>query len=376
MPLIIVLTLVWSACGPSKDRLVEDEASQSSGREEVRASSQSVVFNRSDEGAATPPWHGEGGIASLEWGEIGGHRQWITIRGEDSRAPLLLWLHGGPGLTEIPFLAAQRELERHFVVVNWDQRGAGKSYGEKLSCEEMTIDGFVSDAGALARYLLARFRREHLFIVGHSWGAIVGMLLVQRYPDLCKAFIGMGQPVCTSMEDGLALDFVRDTAVYLRNEEAIQDLKGQSRPLTDRAQRAVLRRWVVDFGGMIWQKGEVLDWVFQPEAHSTVPEYTPRDWEKRRLGLGFSWKCLERELNELDLFVRIPKVGVPVFFFLGVHDHQVPFEASVRYFDVLEAPVKEIVWFHHSAHFPHLEEPARFAAMVLEKLLDRGEASR
>jgi pimeloyl-ACP methyl ester carboxylesterase len=124
----------------------------------------------------------KGSIASLESLFIGKVKQWILIRGKDFDNPVLLFLHGGPGTSEMCLLREYTaELEKDFVVVTWDQRSAGKSFAAKDPATSMNIDTFVSDTHELTNYLLYRFNKEKIFLMGHSWGTVVGVLTVQNF---------------------------------------------------------------------------------------------------------------------------------------------------------------------------------------------------
>ena len=134
----------------------------------------------------------------------------------------------------------------------------------------------------------------------------------------------------------------------------------------------IQRKWLLAFGGMIWKKRQLVDCVFDPRACYTVPEYTAEDWDGRARGLSTTYECLAEEIEEFDLFRLVGAVEIPVYFFLGAHDYQVPFPASVEYIEDLEAPHKEIVWFQESAHYPQLEETEKFHSLIIEKLLRGG----
>jgi pimeloyl-ACP methyl ester carboxylesterase len=124
-------------------------------------------------------------IDAVERVTIGEIDQWISIRTQDSETPIILFLHGGHGSAQIMFSRkSQIALEKDFVVVNWDQRGAGKSFNKNLRKEEMTIDRFVLDAEILIEYLLKRFDQKKLFLVGHSWGSIIGIKITKKRPDM------------------------------------------------------------------------------------------------------------------------------------------------------------------------------------------------
>jgi len=134
------------------------------------------------------------GIAALEKVTLGDAEQSVLIRSENTDNPILLFLHGGPGTSELTLNRRNtRVLERSFTVVNWDQRGAGKSYRAGRDRSRMHISQFVADAVDLSIHLAHRFGREKVTLVGHSWGSVIGMLAVSRRPDLFDAYVGIGQ---------------------------------------------------------------------------------------------------------------------------------------------------------------------------------------
>ncbi len=125
---------------------------------------------------AVPP-----GIDSLERVRLGGVDQWILIRGHDASDEVLLFIHGGPGVPNMPLSHLNADLEKRFVVVQWDQRGAGKSFSTSVPPEAMKIDQFVSDARALTQLLIERFDKDKIYLLGHSWGSVIGAKAAARY---------------------------------------------------------------------------------------------------------------------------------------------------------------------------------------------------
>ena len=358
--------------GDSGGRVAGQIAEEGYPLRRTAAEGEDTIFRRTRDDSTTPSIDGTKAIATIEAGELGGATQWITIRSRDASHPVLLWLHGGPGLTEIPYLSLHRELESHFVVVNWDQRGAGKSFDGQQDCNEMTLDRFVEDARELASYLIERFDKQKVYLLGHSWGAMIGKLLVNRHPGLMHASVSVGLPVHFHREEEISLEFVIETAERLGVAEAQSELSGISYPYKSREEQLIQRKWLLAFGGMIWKKRQLVDCVFDPRACYTVPEYTAEDWDGRARGLSTTYECLAEEIEEFDLFRLVGAVEIPVYFFLGAHDYQVPFPASVEYIEDLEAPHKEIVWFQESAHYPQLEETEKFHSLIIEKLLRGG----
>jgi pimeloyl-ACP methyl ester carboxylesterase len=164
------------------------------------------------------------GIASLEKIRLGGVEQWIQIRGNDRTKPILLFLHSGPGFPEMPFSHVNAPLEKDFVVVQWDQRGSGKSYSPLIPESSMTIEQFVADTHELAQLLLRRFGRPKLYLVAHSWGSIVGALTVLNYPELFYGYVGISQAVDPPESERMMYRFALETATAQGDEKAVKEL--------------------------------------------------------------------------------------------------------------------------------------------------------
>jgi pimeloyl-ACP methyl ester carboxylesterase len=136
------------------------------------------------------------GIDEAAYVEIGGIEQWITIRGQDRNNPVLLFLHGGPGDATNPWgYAAFPTWLKYFTVVQWDQRGAGKTFGRNgaASASTITPDRMVQDGIELVEWLKQKLHKEKIVLVGHSWGSVLGFFMVKARPDLFYAFVGTGQ---------------------------------------------------------------------------------------------------------------------------------------------------------------------------------------
>ncbi len=135
-------------------------------------------------------------IATMESVMINNRKQTLLIRGQNVEQPILLCCHGGPGMAQIGFIRHfQKELEKHFIVINWDQRRAGKSFSTKDFGANFTIEQFISDAKEVIQYVLKKFSKQKLFLAGHSWGSIIGLNIAHQYPQYIEAYIGIGQIV-------------------------------------------------------------------------------------------------------------------------------------------------------------------------------------
>ncbi|HEX5746113.1 MAG TPA: alpha/beta hydrolase [Archangium sp.] len=299
------------------------------------------------------------GIASLEQVRLGGVEQWLLIRGRSLHNPLLLYLSGGPGASEMAWVRHfNAPLEEHFLVVQWDQRGAARSYSARKDPEGLTVDQFVSDASELLELLTTRFSQRKVFIVGHSWGSILGVLLAQRRPERVHAYVGTGQQVNFLENDTVSHLRAYELAMRYGDYRALARLARIGPPPytgRDMAQRYLTLYSLA--GRHAGRRG------LMPELFSSVltaPEYSLRDKVRFFLGMRETFPRVYPQLAGLDLEAQVPRLEVPVWFLLGREDHVTPSELAVRYFDKLEAPRKTLLWFEHSGHSPPFEEPGRF----------------
>jgi pimeloyl-ACP methyl ester carboxylesterase len=299
----------------------------------------------------TPSISGERAVASLEEIALGGAAQWVLIRGRDRNNPVVLFLHGGPGMPAM-FLAHafQHELERDFVVVQWDRRGAGKSYGAAKPLDSLTVRRTLEDAFALTTILRARFKKNRIILVGHSWGSYLGLLAIREHPEYYTAYIGMGQLAGSKAEVRLRRrEFLTREASLTGDSALLNRLANGADPTEDDLFRhgAELYRarsfWPILKTGLL------------------APEYTLWDALNVKRGADLVGRQMKYDLLPKPLDGEIAAFDVPVFFFLGRHDFNTPSSIAANYLERLRAPLKGLVWFEQSAHFPFFEEPVRFA---------------
>jgi len=308
----------------------------------------------------TSPIGTPNGIAELKPVDLNGYPQWLLIRGQDVSRPLLLFLHGGPGESNIWTVHyAMKELEKHFVCVNWDQRGTGKSFRPGPPRESMTIDQFVKDTIALIELLRARFGQQKVLLLGHSWGSVLAMKVAAARPDLLYAVIGMGQVVDMQRGEGLSYRYVLEGAYAEHNRKAIRALSQLDGSDTYRKDsKFVQRRWLVHYGGMmhVFDTGAVVSILLH------APECSIADCIRglMRRDLKFSCRLMGGEIMGVNLLREIPELAIPVFFFTGRYDYTTPFVLVEQFYASLRAPSKKLIWFEHSAHMPHVEEPDNF----------------
>lgn len=309
--------------------------------------------------AYTPAIPGAHSIAELDRLDIGGVPQYVLIRGRNTANPVLLFLHGGPGMPTM-YLAHsfQAPLERTFTVVQWDRRGAGKSYNPKLPIETMRVSQEVADTHDLVEYLRNRFHKRKIYLIGFSYGTYLGILVARRYPDLFYAYVAIGQLACTDAEgEAYQRAWILRNALATKNQEALKEVDGH-KPLD-------LERWLFQFGGEDRQVTSFLPIVWMG---ATAPEYTFSDAMNVPRGVRFTHRYLKYDvIGKKSIAQAIPVLSVPIYFFTGRYDETDPHECTEAYFKHLKAPRKRLVWFD-AAHFVFLEESDAFAT-AMEKVI-------
>lgn len=313
----------------------------------------------------------EKSITSLEQVSLGGLKQWILIRGHSTDNPILLFLHGGPGSSEMAFAYKYgRNIEKKLTVVHWDQRGSGKSFSRKIPKETMHIEQFVSDAHELITYLLKKFNKKKVILVGHSWGTVIGTLLSQRHPELIHAYIGIGQVVNIDLNEKVSHKFTLDEAIKEGNKKAIKQLSKLHPPYSNEQimQLNKQRKWLNYYGGAIY--GQKKSWFLIKHIFKS-PEYTIRDFMKFINGILFSLTNMWTEMVEtVNFFEDVLEWKIPVYFIVGRYDYNTPFELSEKYFLQITAPKKEFFWFEKSAHSPNYLEPDKFEKVLFSIVKD------
>ncbi len=267
-----------------------------------------------------------------------------------------------------------RELEKHFIVVHWDQRGSGRSV-HGVPPESLNLEQFLSDTHELIGMLRARFGVDRVYLLGHSWGSVLGLLTAQRHPELLHAYVGMGQVTDERRSEELGLAYVRQRARELGEEEALRELAGLKPPyLEDPRQAVIQRKWLSRFGGNFHDGKPFLLWrdIDRRWALSAIfsPEYSWLDLMRYLRANSRMQSALYEEFKHVNLMETVQKVDVPIYFLMGRHDHNKHPSLVQEYYERIEAPQgKTLIWFEDSAHSPCLEETSRFVETMVTRVL-------
>ncbi len=307
-----------------------------------------------------------GSIAELITVPIGGHDQAMMIRGRNTENPVLLYLAGGPGGTDIGAMRADPTLEQDFVVVTWEQRGAGKSYSALDPVGTLTLEQMVADTIEATNYLRDRFDEDKIYLVGNSWGTTLGVLAVQQHPELFHAYVGTGQMVSQRETD---IMFYEDTLAWAErtgNDALAATLRRNGPPPYDN---------VLNYEPAIslehdWNPYPELDMSKEMPATLFVPEYNWMDRINAFRGFLDTFSVLYPQLQDIDFRHDVPSLDVPVYIVIGKHEARGRAVLAKQWFEMLEAPLKEMITFEHSGHRPLFEEPAAFASLMSRILGD------
>ncbi len=326
--------------------------------------------------ASTPPIVDSNGqqipnaIASLEKVTINDSDQWITIRGQNKENPVLLFLSGGPGGSQlVTERRALGKLEESFIVVNWDQPGAGKSYNA-VDQKALTVDRYVNDGLALAAYLRDRFQKEKIFLLGESWGSALGVWMIQKEPDLFYAFGGTGQMVAFLENDLKCYQFAIDQARERGDTKKIQALEKQGPPPYYGKGTALKESaFLLETFRYMNADPNISDDGFNTLQDLAGHEYGLLDKVNWFRGLLYTLDIVYPQLWEVDFRIQAPALEIPVYFLIGRHDVNAPPDLTEAYYQILQAPKKELIWFERSGHNPWVTEADLFSEVLVDRFL-------
>jgi pimeloyl-ACP methyl ester carboxylesterase len=307
----------------------------------------------------------EGGFVA-----IGGIKQWVQIRGEDRNNPVLLFVHGGPGSSTLPMSSGWQPWEQQFTVVQWDQRGTGRTYGETgdAIAPTMTLERMTQDGIELAEYLRTHLHKDKIVLVGHSWGSFLGIHIVKQRPDLFHAYVGTGQVVGRATFEKafeITIAHLQALAQSANNAEALAELAPiASQPALNKSNRLVAEKWS---NALALPSVDSFN-LAGPVSPLFMPDFFLLDWYNWNRGMTFSAKYLrgidgpmfQRSLVSLGF-----EFSIPVLFIEGDEDYVTPIEPAEQYFKQIIAPHKEFVRINGGDHFIPFDRPDQFLAELV-----------
>ncbi|QRK10103.1 alpha/beta hydrolase [Archangium violaceum] len=308
------------------------------------------------------------GVAEERFVRLGGIEQWVSIRGEDARNPVLLVLHGGPGAPYSLLTPTLRCWEKDFTVVQWDRRGAGKTLARngKGGSGEMSFRRMQEDAIELCAFLDERLPGRKRLLLASSAGTLLGLPLVRARPDLFAAYVG------TDFNVGMAANEQvthAETLAWVAKNGSRADVAFLSRMGSDP------RRWdVASYNRMVrlrdrtTRDGRGMAAIFMPLMLSS-PAHGLRDLQALAEGLSFCTERLFAEMVAFDAHTVAPSVELPFFVFQGDSDVHTPASVAAAYCETLEAPLKHFELIADSGHMGAFVRPERFLELLRRHVL-------
>lgn len=303
---------------------------------------------------------------------LGGVKQWVYVRGQDKRNPIILFVHGGPASPMAPVSwTFQRPLEEYFTVVHYDQRAAGKTYATNDTTglgPTIRVAQYVQDAIELTELLRQKFGQQKVILMGHSWGTIVSMHAALKRPDLFYAYVGIGQVINSQDNERVSFEYALKRATAENNQEALKELRSiapypGNQPIT-RDRIIIARKWPQYYGGLAAYRS---DFGYYFNAPLLSPEYSPADTKAIDQGSLFTLGRILPAFLQVD-FKPVKTFPIPVFMLMGRHDYTTPSEPTASWLAQVKAPLKKGIWFENSAHLIPLEEPGKLLLTLVNEV--------
>ncbi|MFB6814048.1 alpha/beta fold hydrolase [Streptomyces sp. NPDC056347] len=308
-----------------------------------------------------------GGIEESGFVRIGGIDQWVSVRGDDRRNPVILELHGGPGAANHVFLPRTRAWERHFTIVRWDMRGAGRTFVRNGADGqgEFTLDRLHRDALEVTEHVRTRLGVPKVLLVANSFGTVLGLRLARSHPELYSAYVGTDQNIAGGGRDTSAYDALLER---LRRTGKRKELAGATSMGPDRS------TWTT----RQWSTYNKLVITSDPLSYDTMktvvvrslwfsPQHTLRGLGAYMKGMTFS-EQLAPEAVTIDEWREGTTFALPFFVFQGARDVLTPPGPARRFFDDVEAPVKDFALIPDASHFASFRHPETFLDLMLTKV--------
>ncbi|MET8630995.1 alpha/beta hydrolase [Kitasatospora sp. NPDC004669] len=307
------------------------------------------------------------GIDESGFVRIGGIDQWVSIRGEDLRNPVILEIHGGPGASNLVFIPRTRSWERHFTIVRWDMRGAGKTFAAAgpAGQGEMSLDRLQQDALEVTEHVRARLGLPKVLLVANSFGSLLGLRLARSHPELYSAYVGTDQNVIAGERDSSAYHALCDR---LRQAGKRKELSAVTAMGPD-ATAWNAHQWAEHAKIAVTSDPLTFDTMKTVVVRSLwfSPLHTLRGLRAYMKGMSFS-EQLGPQALAINEWAEGTAFSLPFFIFQGDSDMLTPPEPARRFFDDVTAPAKEFALIRDASHFSSFRHPDQFLDLMLTKV--------
>ena len=310
-------------------------------------------------------------INNLEKINVNNSEQWILVRGKTD-APLILHVQAGPGLPMIPEANTMEKLlhlENNYLVAYWDRRGCGKSFNKNTDPKTINFSQLADDIIECSKYLLKKYNKENLILMGYSIGATISLVAATRNSNIFSQLFLTGIDIDIPTANKYALEFAASKA-HEKNKPKLlkQVMKLKDKTFIEAKTFQERAKVLSDLGGI--KTGSSYNQLLISAIKNMLfsKAYKLGDVLKTIKGMEFCQNALLPEMDTLNLFDKINAVKIPVHFIQGKLDGIAPYQTAVKFYEYLQADTKSFTTFEHSAHTPQYEEPEKFARLLSEKI--------
>ncbi len=307
-----------------------------------------------------------------EYVEINGIDQWVYYMGRNTSKPIILFLHGGPGTPETPFLEKYNSnLKDEFILVCWEQRGAGKSFSKKIPDSTMTMSQFILDTYKVTQYIKKKFNQDKIYLMGHSWGTLLGIRVIKKYPSEYSGYFAIAQTSNAFQEESIIYEWLLKEAKAEPNKKAIKALEKIGPPQEGKRlsfkDMSTKIKWVNYYGGASFYKNKK---GFNKLAKIVITARMYSLWDKIKYlrSEKYTLNYLYDQIADVNLKNEIDALEVPIVFFHGAGDYQVPIKVAREYYEYISAPYKSFIQFDNCAHGVLIEKPDKFKEELLNEI--------
>jgi pimeloyl-ACP methyl ester carboxylesterase len=309
---------------------------------------------------------GSGRVEDTRFVPIGGIEQWISVRGADRHNPVILVVHGGPGEAQWPAAAKYQPWERDFVVVQWDQRGAGRTFGRNgTQTPDVNLDRIARDGIEVAEYLCRTLDKKKIIVLGHSWGSIVAIHMVQRRPELFAAYVGTGQVASWKASVQAQFDVLLAKARADNDTAGLRELEAIGRPDPSNARQYF--QFTKGLGAVMPAPDQ--EWLKSLRASTPASlGVDDKDFQDLGAGMTFTGPRVLPDQMATDLLTTATDIHTAFFVIQGSDDVTTPTAAAIAYFNKVQAPTKALVVLDGAGHFAFMTHHREFLAALTDRV--------
>ncbi len=316
----------------------------------------------------------ENGIQESDYIDINGIKQYIQIRGEDTENPIMIFIHGGPA-SPTGYVSAyyQKDLEAELTIINYDQRGCGRTYYANNLDGNANIELLVEDLNGIVEYAKERFNKEKVIIAGHSWGTVIGSIYAQKYPENVSCYIGVSQITSlyenklnaarmaikeAEMKDAKAADKLSELVERMSSVSKYEDMS-----IDDLNQLVSLTAKYIACDGEMSGIRQIWTGITSPDMNIDDIKWflSMIDTEKF---FAQNKDIMEYAFFGFDIHNLSPTYDVPVYYISGEGDYAVCQNDVQNYYESIEAPDKAFYLLENVGHTMFMDNPKLYCESV------------